>query len=1310
MYASIQIPKPTDEHVLERAPIELFRKLLNDPNTNTYGRRGQAQQGVDIVGKRDGNPEKFVGIQCKLKGHDKELTEEIVREEVTKALSFCPLLAEYFIISTAPDDAKLQKLARELELEIKSEHDRLISIQVWGWDSVQREIQRFPEAIKAFCPDYTWHSDGIKDGISQISAGQAALHDKLDSYMQVTQAGATVPLGALGETTPPDPLEKHIDQEIDSYREIANSGRPLDAIEMFKNLEDRLEKNVGGRLRFRIKANVASCMFALGEGDAASKLLVEACALAPEEPKAKANLAMAYLMQGNWRQARSVCEEGLSIDETNEDLAGYLVQALRQDPKASNPLSLVPECVRSSKPVQIAYLFYQRQRELTPDWWKFAKNLRNQYPDENYVRQAAAEAIIDEVLTEEGISNKYNVPQHRISELQTAQADLLHLWKQHQASQAVVQSEELGLFANLILSCDLLTDIDNFTTLVNDAHDDVLADEAVAIRVAQMAFNIGDNEIFKGAIGRLSSEKPKFHFSFYHALQERDWNTIKGLAGQVTILAEPHEIEMFALAVKVAQLVTFEGAVSAQQILDLAEGIESDFRCYLLLLSALNKKGYVDEAHDLYLAAVQKISASNEHASKIMLANYAYKERDWATIVQSLGSLVNTERDNDELRLLATAYVNLIPASKSAVRFFEGLPPDLKKLPYFLEREAVFHFNRGALAQSERCFRDAIKHSEDPDLGLYLPLLSLLVRSRKENEINALSEEMSKLDLSGSGEEQATYAHFLMSQGYPEKAMVVAYSSLAEAPESPEVHNGLCTLILMNTRHGPNERVVPSVSVVENDCWVKLERADGECVELLVCDDPENEPKHLFPRAVRASDNPIANQCLGHAVGFEFEIKDAFGIDTVNWKITNIEHKYGQACRKIMDGFSVLFPDSRLMGQMRMAEGDVQPILEYVRQRAEYHQNIADYYIENGFPLAFIAAMQSSSAIQFGHYLRSLGAQIIACRGLDTERSEAFSLIDRRRIDGVVLDAYTAWTVATLGAFEALKKVFGTLYIPQTCLDETTRMLVELENEPGERFGLSWKNGEFWKEEHSEIDVRRQEQFLNDVHSDISSYCQILPSAAPDDLSEASRELLQNISQSVFDAAFIASDGKLLLSEDLHYRNIAKHELNVDGMWLQSVFMYASANNFLDFKEYCRLVIGLAYRGHAHLSVNAGVLAEVAKNSDFEFDDFEAVADFLGTRDADIVSHYHVASDCIALIWRSSKLSKHNKQKYCSTILRKLLRYRSDDWATTLALIYVAASKSLRIFVFKWTRGHFLPISEFSEAVTNVLQIQFPGE
>lgn len=1310
MYASIQIPKPTDEQVLERGPVELFKKILSDPNTNTYGTRGNAQQGVDIVGKRDGDPERYVGVQCKLKKEERVLTEKIVRDEVFEALTFKPELREFFIITTASDSAPIQRFARELEVEIKNTHKRQMSIQVWGWDTLQREIQKYPDVTKIFLPDYTPHSEAIQRDLASIALGQdglsAKMTERFDAFeARIETSHATIP-NVLDATGPADDLEKHIDKEIDTYREIANSGMLLNAMDLLESLSERLPDSSSGRIQFRLKANIASCLFGLAREGEAISLLFEACNHAPDEPKAKSNLAMAFLMQGKWEQAVEVCEEGLAVDPTNQDLAGYLVQARKFSKDILDPLIGIPTGLKQCKSVQIGYLFFLRQRDMSPDWWSLANELLLRFPDDEFVVQTAAEATLDRILNQGQNVNRHEMAQADIEALNASRDHLSRLWEGFADSQKSLRSEYFGLATNLVLCCDLLGDIETLKQFLDEYGEELLSDEPFAIRVAQMSFNYSRRDVFERAVKYVTSAKPKFHFQFYHALERSDWEKIVGMDSNIEDLAEEHEKELFDVAVSVAKKMVFAGKLGSNDFLSLQAEIKTDYRGYVLLLNAMDDKGFSSDANEMFEEASEKIAKNGGLVSRIMFAHYAYKRRDWHVVCRVLDGHVSSLSDNDELRLLATAYVHVVPASRAAVRFFDGLNPAIRSKRYFIEREAVFHFNRGALRQAEDCYRRAIAASHSVELGFYVPLLSVLLRAQKHDEIKAVIAELIQSDPVGEPEEKSTYAHVLMSHGHPERAVSMAYQAICEVEQSPEVHYAFCTLILMNTRLEANERVVPNVDSVQADTWVRLENQKGESFDFLISE-TNREPKHLFHRVFRPS-HPLVAQCSDQAVGFEFEAPSSFNTPPVSWKVAEIQHKYGRACRLIMSEFSERFPDSRLMSSIQIDGDDVQPILDYIKDQSQWIRSQAGLYIEQGFPISIVASLLNSSSIEFAHNIRAEGHSIAACHGNDAERNAALRQIEIKREQGAVIDAYTAWTISTLGAFGAIKDVFGEVRLAQSCFDEITKLLVEAENKEANSFSIHWKEGQFFRDQLTSEQLAAQVSFLRDLHADVSENCKIVPCEAPNEIPEVSRGLIKNFASDLLDPVFCTIDGGLLLSEDMRYRSLANQEFCSDGVWLQVVFMYAAAKQLLSFDDYCKFTVGLAHRNHGHLSLHGVTLGKVATSPDeFDKEDIAAVTEFIGNETADIRSHFGVASDAIFLIWSAPQLSLVARRSACSVILRNLLRFRNDDWPSILAALFVNSRPSLRAFISTWVQGHFLPRQAFSNAVEIALSAKF---
>jgi Restriction endonuclease len=110
-YTPTHIGIPKNHADFERKSVVLFQGLLGDPSVKRLGRSGQKQYGIDLLGYRNGDSKKLVGIQCKKKQPNKALTATEVRTEVRKALKYRPPLSEYIIITTASDDTNGDRTA-----------------------------------------------------------------------------------------------------------------------------------------------------------------------------------------------------------------------------------------------------------------------------------------------------------------------------------------------------------------------------------------------------------------------------------------------------------------------------------------------------------------------------------------------------------------------------------------------------------------------------------------------------------------------------------------------------------------------------------------------------------------------------------------------------------------------------------------------------------------------------------------------------------------------------------------------------------------------------------------------------------------------------------------------------------------------------------------------------------------------------------------------------------------------------------------------------------------------------------------------
>lgn len=153
-FHELQIPPPRSWEQFEDLCLDLFRHVWNDPTAQKNGRRGQAQHGTDIVGQPNGPQGQYYGVQCKGKDalYSAIVTETALRAEVEKAKRFSPPLAQWILVTTAPKDALLEKVAREITAEHRAQD--LFGVKVLGWEDLRSLIACYPDVIERHYPEH----------------------------------------------------------------------------------------------------------------------------------------------------------------------------------------------------------------------------------------------------------------------------------------------------------------------------------------------------------------------------------------------------------------------------------------------------------------------------------------------------------------------------------------------------------------------------------------------------------------------------------------------------------------------------------------------------------------------------------------------------------------------------------------------------------------------------------------------------------------------------------------------------------------------------------------------------------------------------------------------------------------------------------------------------------------------------------------------------------------------------------------------------------------------------------------------------
>ncbi|MCE4564952.1 hypothetical protein INQ51_11585 [Maribellus sp. CM-23] len=148
-----QWPRPKSEDEWEDMVLDAMRIFWNDSNAYRYGRKGQRQNGIDIIGKKDS---RIVAAQAK---NCISLSKRIIDSEIKKTKKlFTPIDELYFVISGSRDN-KLQELIHKISIENKTKEG--FEIFILFFEDVIQYLTNNQELVKKY-----WQS--FFDSVSQI--------------------------------------------------------------------------------------------------------------------------------------------------------------------------------------------------------------------------------------------------------------------------------------------------------------------------------------------------------------------------------------------------------------------------------------------------------------------------------------------------------------------------------------------------------------------------------------------------------------------------------------------------------------------------------------------------------------------------------------------------------------------------------------------------------------------------------------------------------------------------------------------------------------------------------------------------------------------------------------------------------------------------------------------------------------------------------------------------------------------------------------------------------------------------------------
>lgn len=1294
-HSSASIRPPKNWQDFERNSQVLFRCFLNDLGVHRNGRSGQAQHGVDIVGRKNGKGDEWVGVQCKGKdinfGH--QVTEAELREEVRKCLEFKPPISEFYLISTAMDDATIQKVARTITDE-QTRSGRPLSVNVWGWGALEEEISRHPQAIRAFSPDSTPFTDEFHERHDRHDDELRNIGNQLTELLSRENLSISNLISKGDEINAvKEELDQALHAQIDAYRDLFLNGKAKTAITLLETFKQKNWEGSSDRIKFRVLTNIAAAKQRLSQQDMeeSAGLFLEAIHYQPEDKVGLANVALAHLIKGENDKAVKAAQHALTVDPSNDNAGAYLIQAYLFDDSISDPYTLIGEDIRECASVKIAIINFYATKQDTR-WIDEARQAVLQYPEEAHIIRFAAEAEYVSAVTEKGLvggERPASVPDFEI--LNKSVNALQSLWN------VALESETPYIDASLPHNLSLFHRF--------------LSNEESARKVIQDAVQLFPNDA--------NILKSHAHFLLEDGKAEEAIRFIDGLESDPEALLLLAEISQKTNSIEEA-LSTLKKIEQIGQISDKDRLLTAELRINCVLnhpdytqaqiVAAIDKE--INDLQDQFKThpvywimhsqlhelsgdsalmneALEKAySLIDEEAS--FYTRYVLADRFECLEKHSLAATllwdrVDTNRDSPPLRTLVYALFGDDERAK-AHKLLYALPKEIFLKPFFLRNAFNLEVRRGDYSAAESALNKMLEQNPK-NIEAHVNKVNLWLRIGDDEKIKQFLRNKPE-DLQGSPEDFMTLAKMECRFGNPIEALEIGYRIQIENQHNPNLQMDYLGLML-----APDSETINLHSeTIKEDFSFVIENESKETETFVIEKDA----------SLRLLDSTISPEHQFAVSAYGLKQGDMFtDMHGENWKIILIKHKYLHLLHTQMNRFQRRFPEYDGFRKYNAIEEDpeksLMPIRKDLKNRRETNERILrEYHKTKSLPLEFIAQLTGCDVLELWHGLVSEGEDIIVCDGSHEERNIALNAAETHLQQGCVVDALTLHIIYVLELTDIIKATCGDIYMTESDFD-VFRSRLDRAKVRGSKpqSVLVYQNGQIYREDISSEQLEGHINYCSKELEWIENNILSIIAESEHPIPEEAAKIRDIISYTFLDPILASQkEEKLFLCEDKAFRKFASAHFGIANTWLQPVLSTALQSKIITNKEYTLAICKLIEVRHTFTSIHS---FDLVTSFHLDTNKFETLTRSLFNEDAEMRSHLDVMINFIELTWPSKERPELKHKQATSILLRRLFfgkwqrKYKDIDSEIILSQLFrLLLRPSLRLYIAQWMRGHFI--------------------
>ncbi|WP_420606757.1 PIN domain-containing protein [Novosphingopyxis sp.] len=1281
-----EILKPRDPYTFQRYCVVLFREELGDPNAKEYGRNGQAQGGIDILGYREGDPLRAVGVQCRKV--DKPLKHATILKDCRAALALQFELREIIFATTAPDDTKADQAAKSVEQTLRVEgHD--ITVHVYGWGQLQTLIALHDCAYAVFVPASaatTRPMDLSTAPVPDAAAVAALVVEEMER--RAISVGITLPPKPAG----PEGIGSEnpgLHARIDVFRDLIREGDTTSAAQRLITLRDSPEAVDAPWARYRIETNIAAALMDQGREAEAAECYVRAHAIRPDDPDAICNLSIARTIQGEPDEGMRVAQSVLDRDDRVDFAVSALLQAAVRSDWQGDPQTLIPEGMEGSPTVQLALADFMRRRWM-PGWEAHVLALPGEDgKDRRDMGRLRALAVLSIAVDSRVhiVGGRGTVSDQQIDEAAT----IMFAYATHCLRNGYTYRHDLmAHVSNAALLLRIANRGTDAETLLREGIKSMPDEEQLRRLLAMVLIDADRGEEVLAILDpatepetilmRIQMENgptPAERLARVEAMNEPDDDRVASIRRRLTADLALAAGDLDVVGRVVGEMLRHPDDVVSARLLDVQRqqcaGLDKDKAKGVLLTLAMDLPDN-DKPIDRFLVGQALLDIGLEaDAAKLVEPHIDLQSARPATLMY-LTALAEARRDG--------AYRQALKASSPAVRYD----------PAMLWLDARHAWNAGDLDRSLHSLDKFLEKKPGQPRAVLMRLEILIRLNRTRQILDALDAPIEDLGWKG---EQDPYrvAGLLTHFGYHDRAARLAYRLFLEHRDKPRAW---MTLSGMTIREGQDRRGNGSdwsADAVAEDIAVDVEYDDGTTAFFIVeADahlrklDPDSwEPEHVLVKAV-----------------WDLAVDGRFGgPDGRAGRVTKLRHKIVARFHYVLANYETRFPEVFGFKSFSINPESPNGLDEIIAQLKDRHDWVLaeqEQHFASGMPIDMLAARLGCDTIDVAGGLAEQGIRMKVAEGTEAERLASAKAIQANAKRGCVLDLNAFWSAWRLGALDDVAATCGAVSVPRSVADRLHARRERFnQSVVGGHGTLSYHEGKIL---HTEVTSGQMASLRDDVDAALV-WIEVNDAASPivldDDAPAALRDHIQSGWTDMLDATILSiTTDRMFVCDDLSMRSMHRSLGGTRSTWLHDVLTHSHVAGRLESERFAQQTADLIGAGQDHLGVTGMMMAIAVQMDALEHNRIngraKALIGRLGGEIAEPLSHLHAACEALHHLWSTQSVLKI-REAATGLILENLIKGRQGDWSDLLHAVErsVARIPGLRRYICGWGRGHFLP-------------------